>query len=136
MTADAIIALRRALRVALVANGPLTARLGGPEIYDEAPRNTTPPYVAFGDVRSRDWSTVSDSGAEHSFAIDVWSQHHGVNEALEIAALVASALETTTPVLAGHRLISMFPQSVESRRENGGRYTRARQIFRAVTEKI
>ena len=136
MIAAASLALRKAVLASLTADAPLAARLGGPRIFDEAPRAANPPYVGFGDIRSRDWSTSTDAGAEHTLTIEIWSQHHGAQEPLEIAAFVAAALSAAPPAPVGHRLISILPQSVETRREDAGRFIRARQIFRAITEKI
>ena len=136
MTAGATIALWRAVHTALINDSALTTRLGGPKVFDEAPRGATPPYVAFGDARSRDWSTSTEPGVEHSMVIDTWSQLHGVQEALEISALVVDALENAALAPAGHRLILLRAVSVETRREDGGRFIRARQGFRAITEPI
>ena len=136
MTAAAANSLRKGLYDLLVADGALAARLGGARVYDEAPRNTPFPYVAMGDVRSSDWSTSTDVGAEHFVTIDVWTLHHGVKEALEIGALVTAAIEPGAISLTGQRLISIATRNVETRRENSGRHARARLTFRAVTERI
>lgn len=135
MTPGSIIALRKALRSALLAHSALVARLGGPRCYDEAPQGAQPPYITLGDVRSRDWSTASDDGAEHVVALDIWSRHHGVEEALDIAELTSQAL-AAMPAMTGHRLVSMRLQSSETRRENKGQIARTRLQFRAVTETI
>ena len=134
MIAASAIALRKAAHALLIADTALLTRLGGPAVFDEAPRNTSPPCVTLGEIRSRDWSTSTDKGAEHNLIIEIWSQHHGAQEALEIASLVAQALETGPVTLSGHHLVSLRAQSLETRRENNGRTTRARQLFRVITE--
>lgn len=120
----------------MISDSALTTRLGGERVYDEAPQNAQMPYVVFGEAQAKDWSTSGDSGSEHRFAVDIWSEHRGVSEALEISSLVASAIAAAAPSVADHRLISIAPLSLETRREQNGRRARARQIFRAVLEKI
>ncbi len=134
MIAASIIALRKSVRIVLINDTALIASLGGPHFYDEIPAHVTLPYAGFGDVRSRDWSTATDQGVEHTLAIDVWSDHHGAQEALAIAEIIAGALELAPLSMTSHRLISLRAQSVETRRENGGRVLRARQIFHVTTE--
>lgn len=136
MTISAAIALRTAVRSLLLASQPLLDRLGGPKVFEEAPRNADMPYVTFGDVRSRDWSTSSDKGAEHTLIVDVWTQHHGPAAALEVAELVSAILADIEMAMQDHRLISFFEQSIETRRELNGRAWRARLIFRVITEKM
>jgi len=135
MSAGAAIALRAALRNVLLTNASLVQRLAGPRVYDEAPAGAEMPYICFADVRTRDWSTNTDSGAEHTLAIDVWTRHHGVQEALEISEMMALALAAGTPAPIGHHLVSLQQRNIETRREHGGRHARARLTFRAVTEK-
>ncbi len=130
------IALRKALRERLLANGALMARLGAPRIYDEAPRAAPTPYVTFTLSQTRDWSTMTDRGAEHFLSLDVWSSRPGAYEALEIAALVAAALDDAALSLDGHRLISLRCLDTQTGRENANRFVRARLRLRAVTEVI
>lgn len=136
MIAASETALRKAVLSALTADANLLARLGGPRIYDEAPREAHMPYVAFGDTQAKDWSTSSDRGVEHLLTIDVWSQHRGVSEALEVSELVAQVLELEPLLMADYRLISLAPRALDTRRLNGARHVRARQTFRVVIEKI
>ena len=134
MTASSIIDLRKAVRAALIADASLSSMLGGARVYDEAPRGTEPPYVTFGDARSRDWSTASDRGAEHILVIDVWSVQRGQREALAISARVQDLLDDASLTLDSHNLVSLRFTRLDARRENQGRFTRASLAFRAVTE--
>ena len=136
MSGSPVVALRRAMRVALLADAALSARLGANFVFDEAPAHVTPPYICFADVASRDWSTCSDSGDEHTVTLDVWSQHHGVREAAEIAELARAALDDASLALVGHRLVSLRFQTAQSAREKSGRYARVSLKFRAVTERL
>ena len=118
------------------ADASLIAKLGGARIYDEAPRGVAAPYLQFGDVSSRDWSTTSDAGAEHVLHLHVWSMQQGLKEALEIAADAQRILDDSALTLGGHRLVSIQYVSTESRREQSGRFARISLRFRAVTEPI
>ena len=134
MSASAIVALRKAVHQKLAGDAALSAQLGGTRIFDEAPRASEPPYLTFGDMRSRDGSTKSGRGGEHFLVVDVWSQQRGQREALSIAARVQDLLDDALLVLEGHTLINLRYQQLETRRENQGRYTRASLRFRAYTE--
>jgi hypothetical protein len=136
MIAESELLLRKAILLALRANTPLISRLAGTRIYDESPPNVQMPYVVFGDSRAKDWSTASDQGAEHALAIDVWSEHRGVSEVLEISALIATALFAAALSVPGYRIILLSQQSIETRRQNSGRHARARMMFRITIEKI
>ena len=136
MSASATFALRKAIHARLVADAALLALLGGARVYDEAPRGTEPPYVTFGDARTRDWSTASDQGAEHFVVLEVWTQHRGAGAALTIAARIEKLLHDATLTLEDHRLINLRFEQIESRRENQGRFARASLRFRAVTEAV
>ena len=134
MTASAIVALRKAVHAKLAGDAALSGLLGGARVYDEAPRAAEPPYLTFGDLRSRDWSTQSGHGGEHFLVVDVWSQQRGQREALAVAARVQDLLDDAALSLEGHALVNFRYQQLETRRENQGRYTRASLRFRAVTE--
>ncbi|MCC2098547.1 MAG: DUF3168 domain-containing protein [Hyphomicrobiales bacterium] len=135
MSAAASLALRSAVRDALLAEAALTTRLGGNRIYDEAPGNIEPPYVTFGDVRIRDWSTSSDRGSAHTLTIEAWSKHHGLQECLEIAALIEAALETPPPA-PGLNIVLLRVESMETARRDKGRLALARMRLSALVEPV
>jgi hypothetical protein len=130
------IALRKAILSRLLADSALVARLGGARVHDEAPRGATQPYVVFAQSRSRDWSTMTEAGREHSLSLDVWSARTGAREALEIAALVAAALDDQSLPLDGHVLVNLQVREIDTARENSNRFVRARLRLRAITETI
>lgn len=135
MPASPANALRAAVFQRLAADAPLLARLGAARVYDEAPRGAATPYVTLAQSRTRDWSTMTERGDEHALTIDVWSAAPGAREALEIAALVAGALDDAALALVDHRLVNLRVLDVDAARENAGRNTRARLRLRAVTER-
>lgn len=133
MTSSAI-AVRKAIHATLAADAELVVLLGGARVYDEAPREAMPPYVTFGDLQTRDWSTSTDHGAEHFIALNVWSNQRGAREALAIAERVRALIDDQPLNLDGHRLVGARFTQLETRRENAGRHTRASLRFRVVTE--
>lgn len=106
-----VIALRRAVRAALLADATLVAALGGPHVYDEAP-----------------------PGAEQIVTLTVWSSERGVREALEIADRIVTLLDEAPLAPAGHRLVDLRFMQIATRREQNGRLARADLRFRATTE--
>ncbi len=136
MTTSPIIALRKAIRAAVAANAALASRLANQPVHDEAPRSAQTPYLTFGDVMVRDWSTSTDVGAEQILSLHVWSSQPGVGEAVSIAGDVTRLLDNAALSLSSHHLVTLKLVSIETRRENDGRFGRASMRFRAVTENI
>lgn len=134
MTFSTEIALRRAIRDRLLASAPLTERLGAPKVHDEAPRNARAPYIVFTQSEARDWSTMTEQGAEHLVALEVWSEKPGAREALEIAGAVANLLHEADLPLHGARCVHARITSVETLRQNANRFVRARIRLRALVE--
>ena len=129
-----VLALRRAMLAALVADAALLALLGGAHVYDEAPPGAPTPRIAFGDVQSRDWSAQSSTGAEQMVAITAWSGARGTREALDIADRVVAVLDQAALTLAGHHLVDLRFVALATKREQNGRFARVDIRFRATTE--
>ena len=134
MTTPASVALRAAVRAALVSDGALLSALGGPKIYDEPPRAAAFPYVTLGEARVADFSTGDASGLEHSLTLHAWSRQGGHREAHVIAGALLQALDDAPLSLAGHRLVNLRFSVADVRREADGRTYHALVRFRAVTE--
>lgn len=100
-----VLALRAAIRDALLADPALLALLGGPKIHDEAPASAVLPYVTFGDAEARDESTGDAGGHRHRLSLRVWSEQAGDAEALTIGGRIAELIETADLAPEGHRLI-------------------------------
>ena len=133
---SAVIALRKAVRAALITDAPLLALLGGAKIYDEAPRDALTPYVTFGDALARELSTSLYPGLEQVLVLHVWSMQGGAREGLEIADRIAFLLDDAAMTLDTHRLINLRFSAVETIREDSGRFVRVALRLRAVTEAI
>jgi hypothetical protein len=136
MSASPAIALRRAVFACLAADAQLTTLLGSAKIFDEAPRGSEAPYVLFADWQMRDWSTGDGRGAEHFLVVAVISTERRTREAIEIARRVVELLDEAMLTLEDHALIDLRFQTMETRREQNGRFARANLRFRATTEAL
>jgi hypothetical protein len=128
------LALRAAIRNALLADSALIAALGGSRVYDEPPRNAAFPYVTLGEARLLD--AAADGGAvqEHQLMLHVWSRQGGHREAHVIAGALLSVLDDAPLALNDHRLVNLRFTIADIRRESDGRTYHALVRFRAVTE--
>lgn len=127
-------ALRAAIHDALIADGALTALLGGPKIYDEPPNAVVFPYVTLGDARVADFSTGSEHGEEHQLTLHVWSRQGGHRQAHLVTGALMQALDDAPLGLAGHHLVNLRFALADVRRLPDGRTYHALVRFRAVTE--
>ncbi len=128
------IKLRKAVRESLLADAFLVLKLGGPHVYDEAPRNQGGAFVVFTQGEARDWSTMTEQGAEHLLTLEVWSPATGAREALEISGRVADILHEATLPMTGATCVHARIISVEALRQNANRFVRARIRLRALVE--
>jgi hypothetical protein len=130
----ASIALRAAIREALLADGALASVLGGGRVHDEPPRGAAFPYVTLGEARLIDASADGGAVQEHQLTLHAWSRQGGHREAHLIAGALLSALDDAPLMLADHRLVNLRFTMADIRRENDGRTYHALVRFRAVTE--
>ena len=133
MSVKAELALRSAIRTAALADATLAGAVNA-SFFDGAPKDAVLPFVAFGDVVLRDWSTGSDAGLEHQFTLDIWSSQPGNGETLKIADQILDFLGRTALQLQGAQLIDLRFVSFEARRGSNGRFAKGRLRFRAITE--
>jgi len=134
MSVSPALALRRAIVAHLGADSALVALLAGAKIYDEAPRGVEPPYVLFAELQIRDWSTTESRGAEQLLTLAIVSTQRGTRDSLDLAQRVIDLLDEAPLILDGHALIDLRFQTLETRREQNGRFARANLRFRATTE--
>lgn len=129
-------ALQSAILAKLAGDAPLSAALGsGRRVFDAVPPGTPLPYVLYGPVVSRDWSTDTDAGAEHTVTISVRAHASARRTAHDIADRICALLHDQALVLAGHRLVNLRQQVLDIRREKDG-HVRATLRLRAVTEPL
>lgn len=126
--------LQKAIFASLAANANLATVLGGARIYDRVPRPVAYPYVTFGPVTARDWSTATEEGSEILVTLEVWSQTAGVRETHLVIDALRDALRTATLTLPGHRLINLRFEAADIIRADDGETIRGTLRLRAVTE--
>lgn len=127
-------ALQKAVHAALSADAALAGLLGGPQVFDDVPQQSTYPYVALGSSTERDWSTATEDGAEHVLTLHVWSRKAGRKETREIMEAVRLALHDKPLVVGGHRLVNLRHEFSEARRDADGETYHGIVRYRAVTE--
>ncbi|MES2034498.1 MAG: DUF3168 domain-containing protein, partial [Pseudomonadota bacterium] len=102
------LALHRALLDHLRADPGLTALLGTPaRIWDEPPEPRLFPFVTLGRAETRPWGGLEGEGLEHALTLTCVSRFDGAEEAKAVVAALRTALHDATPVLDGHRLVSL-----------------------------
>ena len=136
MSRSASLSLRKAIYQALIKDPLLQGKIGITAIYDEAPGRMDPPYIAFGPVIARDWSTSQEAGEEHEVILHCWSMQPGTSHVLDLAAQVIRICQAATFQLESHHLVLMTYLGTETRRDNKGRYALAAVRFRALTEAL
>lgn len=127
------LALQQSIHAALVGDAVVGA-LVGDRIHDAAPRNATFPYVTFGPARSDDWSTDTETGAEHRFVLEVWSRHRGKSEGWAILEAIRMVLDDAALSLDDHVLVNLRFETSDIRRDPDGLTWHGIMRFRAVTE--
>ena len=127
--------LQKAVHAHLLADIGLAVLVSG-RIYDDVPQGTAFPYVTLGAAAVRNWSTASDTGAEHQLTFGVWSRYAGRKELKNIMSEIATALEDTNLTLTGFTLVNMRFLSAEMNRGNDGETYEGTIRFRAVTEQV
>ena len=126
--------LQKAIHGKLASDAGVLAVLGGPRVYDEVPRGAAFPYVTFGGVTTRDWSTGTETGAEHAVVLRAWSKAGGEREVHLMIEAIRAALHETAVMLTGHRLVSLRHEASETARGTNGETYAGAVRFRAVTE--
>lgn len=100
------LALQAAMREALLAHAPLLALLGG-HVFDELPRGTQEPYVAFAGIETRDWSVQGQKGHEHFVTLEVKTRSRSRALAQDIVGEIETALDNADLTVPGHALVNL-----------------------------
>ena len=136
MTTSPALALQTGLRAALLADADLVTALGGEQVFDDVPRDTTFPYITIGEIETRDWSTQTSRGNEHTVTVHVWSRYRGRKQVQDLIAEVDRILDGAAPPLANQRLVNLSTIFWTALREPDGEVYRGTVRLRAVTEPI
>lgn len=134
--AAASLALRQVIYARLIADAAVVAALGGERVYDDVPVRSEFPYLTFGQITERDWSTSTDEGSEHAITLHVWSRGRGRKETDSVLAVVRAALHDQDLAMSGHRLVNLRHEFSETRRDGDGETFHGIARFRAVTEAV
>lgn len=127
------LALQTAVYAALIADAGVDALIGD-RIYDAAPRGAAFPYANFGEMRVADWSTGTETGAEHRLTLHVWSRERGKSECFAVMEAIAAGLHDAALGLDGHGLVNLRFESGQAARDPDGISWHGVMRFRAVTE--
>ena len=130
------VALQQAIFAKLTNQAALTALLGGPRIYDDAPQPAAFPYITFGQSTLRDASTSVAAGDEHLLTLHVWSRAHGRTQTQAIIDLLRVALHDQPLALVDHHLVNLRHEYSDCRRDPDGETIHGTLRLRAVTEPI
>ena len=122
------------MRAALLAHAPLIALLKGHNVFDELPRGLNAPYVALGDIETKDWSVADKLAHEHFVMLLVRSNSRGRKLAQDIVAEIEACLDNASLSLAGHTLVNLRLVFWNVARDKNAETFGATLRFRAATE--
>lgn len=131
---SAALELQRAVFASLQGNAELGVAMGEVRLYDQAPANAKFPYLTFGRTSVYDWSTDTESGAEHLVTLHVWSKERGKSECHALIEMVRAALDDAALALDSHALIRLRMEYSEVRYEDDNDVHHGLIRFRALTE--
>jgi len=115
-------AVQRAVRDALVYNGPLIAYLGAtPRVYDRPPLPVTFPFFEIGDDQIIGEEVQGMDASEVIVTVHIWSRPSPASraEVKALSGLVRAALDIDLPLL-GHGCVTHAFTSALFRREADG----------------
>ena len=136
MTTSPALALQTGLRTALLADSGLVTALGGEQVFDDVPRDVPFPYITIGDIDTRDWSTQTSRGHEHTVTLHLWSRYRGRKQVQELIGEVDRILDGASPPLTGYRVVNLSTVFWTAQREPDGEVYRGTMRLRAVTEPL
>ncbi len=136
MSDSASWSVQKSLYQALKLDVGLVALLGGPKIYDDVPQRSAYPFVSFGNLVDRDWSTSSDSGSVLALTLHIWSKARGKMQCFEIMNAVRRVLHDGDLQVEDHELVNLRFEFSDARLDPDGETYHGILRFRAVTEEF
>lgn len=82
----------------------------------------------------RDWSGTLSRGAEQFFTLVIVTTQRGLGAALGAAQQIVTLLDEAPLTLERHELTDLRFVSLDTRRDQSGRFARVSVLFRATTE--
>jgi hypothetical protein len=130
---DKIFSLQAAVYTHLSSDSALQAQLGSPlRLYDLPPTNAVFPYLTFGTLEVRDYSTKSGTGQSLTFTVDIWSRERGSKQTKQIMSLLRERLHDAALTLSVGHLARCQEEFSGLTREADGLTTHGQTRFRAV----
>lgn len=134
MTLHPAWALQQAIMARLNADPALSGLTAAGHVFDRVPPRAAYPYVAYGPVTVRDWSTGSGPGHEHIVTIAGFSREPGFREAYGLVGALTALLDQASLALTDHHLVLLRFDAADFRREADGLTSKGSATFRALTE--
>lgn len=133
---SATLALQKAIYGQLANDAALTSLIGAGNVFDDVPRNSSPPFVRFAGQALNEYA-MSDGGAEeHLLELEIWSDSGGRQQIAEIATAARAAIAAVSNLDQPHALVNLeIPDTRFEQVSTSGHY-RAVVRVRAVTEEI
>jgi hypothetical protein len=128
--------LLTAIQTHLADDADLSAMIGPEGLRDRLVSGRKLPAVIIADIASNDYSTATETGAEHLLTLEIWTDAGGRKEAASIAERLRALLHEAPLSLETHHLVSLLHLSTRTRREAKTRLHVAEVRFRAVTEAV
>jgi hypothetical protein len=128
--------LLTAIQARLAGDADLSAMIGTEGLRDRLVSGRKLPAVIVADLASNDYSTATETGAEHLLTLEIWTDAGSRKDAAIIAERLRVALHDAPLLLETHHLVGLLHLSTRTRREAKTRLHVAEIRFRAVTEVV
>ncbi len=126
--------LLAAIHERLTDDAELSGMIGPEGLRDRLVSGRKLPAAIVADLASNDYSTATETGAEHLLTLEVWADAVGRKEAATIAERLRMLLNDAPLPLETHHLVGLLHLSTRTRREAKTGLHVAEIRFRAVTE--
>ncbi len=128
--------LLAAIHERLTDDAELSGMIGPEGLRDRLVSGRKLPAAIVADLASNDYSTATETGAEHLLTLEIWTDAGGRRQAAIIAERLQTLLHDAPLSLESHHLVSLLHLSTRTRREQKARLHVAEIRFRAVTEMV
>lgn len=128
--------LLAAIHERLTDDAELSGMIGPEGLRDRLVSGRKLPAAIVADLASNDYSTATETGAEHLLTLEIWTDAGGRRQAAIIAERLQTLLHDAPLSLESHHLVSLLHLSTRTRREQKARLHVAEIRFRAVTEVV
>lgn len=124
-----VLQLQKAVYTRLSGDSTLQGMLSG--VFDFVPQEAEYPYATIGNVKAKDWSTISTAGIEAVLELEVFSRERGRKEALTILQRIRTLLHRANLSVTGHTLVDIAFVESEVEQQKDGLTFRGSITFKA-----